>query len=166
MMPNLLQYPVCLFGVLRMGGVVVNTKPLYTPTELEHQLQDSGAETIVIAENFAHTLQKALPNTPIKTIIKTSVGDMLGTVRGAVTNLVVRHVKKLIPAYSLPNTLSLKRVLEEGSQAQYTRPDLTQKDLALLQYTGGTTGVAKGAMLTHGNMVANVRSEENTSELQ
>ncbi|AEC21425.1 acyl-CoA synthetase, long-chain-fatty-acid--CoA ligase [Pusillimonas sp. T7-7] len=156
MMPNLLQYPVCLFGVLRMGGVVVNTNPLYTPTELEHQLQDSGAETIVIAENFAHTLQKALPNTPIKTIIKTSVGDMLGTVRGAVTNLVVRHVKKLIPAYSLPNTLSLKRVLEEGSQAQYTRPDLTQKDLALLQYTGGTTGVAKGAMLTHGNMVANV----------
>src|SRR3546814_18299876 len=87
-----------------MGGVVVNTNPLYTPTELEHQLQDSGAETIVIAENFAHTLQKALPNTPIKTIIKTSVGDMLGTVRGAVTKLVVRHVKKLIPAYSLPNT--------------------------------------------------------------
>lgn len=160
MMPNLLQYPVCLFGVLRMGGVVVNTNPLYTPTELEHQLHDSGAETIVIAENFAHTLQKALPNTPIKTIIKTSVGDMLGTVRGAITDLVVRHVKKLIPTYSLPNTLSLKRVLEEGRNASYTRPDLTQKDLALLQYTGGTTGVAKGAMLTHGNMVANVCQAE------
>src|SRR5690606_1632013 len=148
MMPNLLQYPVCLFGVLRMGGVVVNTNPLYTPAELEHQLHDSGAETIVIAENFAHTLQKALPNTPIKTIIKTSVGDMLGAVKGAVTNLVVRHVKKLIPAYSLNNTLDLKQVLAEGCKLPYARPGLAHDDLALLQYTGGTTGVAKGAMLT------------------
>ncbi|NYT84649.1 AMP-binding protein [Pollutimonas harenae] len=160
MMPNLLQYPVCLFGVLRMGAVVVNTNPLYTPSELEHQLQDSGAETIIIAENFAHTLQKALPNTSIKTIIKTSVGDMLGTVRGAITNLVVRHVKKLIPTYSLTHTLNLKQVLKEGSRSHYTRPELTQKDIALLQYTGGTTGVAKGAMLTHGNMVANVCQAE------
>src|SRR5690606_25616249 len=135
--PNLLQYPICLFGVLRTGAVVVNTNPLYTPSELEHQLQDAGAETIVIAENFAHTLQKALPNTPVKTIIKTSVGDMLRTLRGAITNLVVRHVKKLIPAYSLPNTLDLKQVLDEGSRMRYTRPELVQKDLALLQYTGG-----------------------------
>ncbi|MDS1139648.1 AMP-binding protein [Pusillimonas sp. SM2304] len=156
MMPNLLQYPVCLFGVLRIGAVAVNTNPLYTPSELEHQLQDSGAETIVIAENFAHTLQKALPNTPIKTIVMTSLGDMLGTVKGAVTNLVVRHVKKLIPAYSLSGTLDLKQVLKEGRSLPYTRPELSHKELALLQYTGGTTGVAKGAMLTHGNMVANV----------
>ena len=156
MMPNLLQYPICLFGVLRAGAVVVNTNPLYTPSELEHQLQDSGAQTIVIAENFAHTLEKALPNTAIKTIITTSVGDMLGTIKGAITNLVVRHVKKLIPPYSLPATHSLKHVLESGRRAKYTRPELSHKDLALLQYTGGTTGVAKGAMLTHGNMVSNV----------
>ncbi|MGB6105415.1 MAG: AMP-binding protein [Pusillimonas sp.] len=160
MMPNLLQYPVCLFGVLRVGAVVVNTNPLYTPSELEHQLQDSGAETIVIAENFAHTLQKALPNTPIKTIVMTSLGDMLGTVKGAVTNLVVRHVKKLIPAYSLSGTLNLKQALDEGRGLPYTRPELSHKDIALLQYTGGTTGVAKGAMLTHGNMVANVCQAE------
>ncbi|NYT58424.1 AMP-binding protein [Alcaligenaceae bacterium] len=160
MMPNLLQYPICLFGVLRAGAVVVNTNPLYTPTELEHQLQDSGAETIIIAENFAHTLQKALAHTSIKTIVTTSVGDMLGTMKGAITNLVVRHVKKLIPAYSLPATLSLKQVLEAGQRAKYTRPELSHKDLALLQYTGGTTGVAKGAMLTHGNMVSNVCQAE------
>ena len=160
MMPNLLQYPVCLFGVLRAGAIVVNTNPLYTPSELEHQLQDAGAETIVIAENFAHTLQKALPNTSVKTIVMTSLGDMLGTVKGAVTNLVVRHVKKLIPAYSLPDTLSLKQVLQAGSNAPYTRPELSHKDPALLQYTGGTTGVAKGAILTHGNMVANLCQAE------
>ena len=156
MMPNLLQYPICLFGALRIGAVVVNTNPLYTPRELEHQLRDSGAETIVIAENFAYTLQQALANTSIKTIIKTSVGDMLGTIKGALTNLVVRHVKKLVPAHTLPNTFSFRQVLKAGQGLSYVRPDLQPSDLALLQYTGGTTGVAKGAMLTHGNMVANV----------
>jgi long-chain acyl-CoA synthetase len=156
MMPNVLQYPVCLMGVLRAGAVVVNTNPLYTPSELEHQLKDSGADTIVIAENFAHTLEKALPNTPVKRIIVTGVGDMLGGVRGLVTNLVVRHVKKLVPAWKLPNAIPLKKVLAEGAHASYTRPTLAHDDLALLQYTGGTTGVAKGAMLTHGNMVSNL----------
>ncbi len=156
MMPNLLQYPVCLFGVLRAGAVAVNTNPLYTATELEHQLRDSGAETIVIAENFAHTLQQALPNTGIKRIVVTSLGEMLGLVKGVLTDLVVRHVKKLIPAYQLPDTQRLKHVLSQGRHAAYTRPELAHKDLALLQYTGGTTGVAKGAMLTHGNMVSNV----------
>jgi long-chain acyl-CoA synthetase len=156
MMPNLLQYPVCLFGVLRAGAVVVSTNPLYTAAELEHQLRDSGAETIVIAENFAHTLQQALPNTSIKRIVLTSLGEMLGPVKGALTDLVVRHVKKLIPAYSLPDPQRLQHVLALGRRASYTRPQLSHKDLALLQYTGGTTGVSKGAMLTHGNMVSNV----------
>ncbi len=156
MMPNVLQYPVCLFGALRVGAVVVNTNPLYTAAELEHQLSDSGAETIVIAENFAATLQQALPHTAIKNIVVTSVGDLLGTVKGAVTNLVVRHVKKLVPAWSLPNPIKLKHTLEAGKKATYSAIDLRHADLAFLQYTGGTTGVAKGAMLTHGNMVSNV----------
>jgi long-chain acyl-CoA synthetase len=156
MMPNLLQYPVCLFGALRAGAVAVNTNPLYTATELEHQLSDSGAETIIIAENFAATLQKALPKTAIKHIVVTSLGEMLGTVKGAVTDLVVRHVKKLVPAWSLPNTVSMKHALAAGKAARYTPIQLDHSDLAFLQYTGGTTGVAKGAMLTHGNMVANV----------
>ncbi|MGB3287790.1 MAG: AMP-binding protein [Burkholderiaceae bacterium] len=156
MMPNLLQYPICLFGVLRAGAVAVNTNPLYTATELEHQLQDSGAETIVIAENFAHTLEQVLPRTRIKRIVVTSLGEMLGPVRGALTDLVVRYVKKKVPAYRLPGTLRLGQALSLGKQAAYARPELTHKDLALLQYTGGTTGVAKGAMLTHGNMVSNV----------
>ncbi|SHI44978.1 AMP-binding protein [Pollutimonas bauzanensis] len=156
MMPNLLQYPVCLFGALRAGAVVVNTNPLYTATELEHQLADSGAETIVIVENFAATLQKALPRTAIKHIVVTSIGEMLGTVKGAVTNLVVRHVKKLVPSWSLPATVSLKHALAAGRKAPYAPAPLGHSDLAFLQYTGGTTGVAKGAMLTHGNMVANV----------
>ncbi len=156
MMPNVLQYPICLMGVLRAGAVVVNTNPLYTPSELEHQLKDSGAETIVIAENFAHTLEKALPNTAVKRIIVTGVGDMLGGLRRLVTNLVVRHVKKLVPKWTLPNAIPLKQVLVDGSKIDYARPALTHDDLALLQYTGGTTGVAKGAMLTHGNMVSNL----------
>ncbi|RTZ45340.1 long-chain-fatty-acid--CoA ligase [Candidimonas sp. SYP-B2681] len=156
MMPNVLQYPVCLFGALRAGAVVVNTNPLYTATELEHQLSDSGAETIVIAENFAATLQQALPHTAIKNIVVTSLGDLLGSVRGTITDLVVRHVKKLVPAWNLPNPISLKHALSEGKKASYAAIDLRHTDLAFLQYTGGTTGVAKGAMLTHGNIVANV----------
>src|SRR5690606_37934905 len=156
MMPNLLQYPVCLFGALRAGAVVVNTNPLYTATELEHQLSDSDAETIIIAENFAATLQKVLPKTAIKHIVLTSLGAMLGTVKGTVTDFVVRHVKKLVPDWSLPNTVSMKHALAAGKTARYTPVQLDHYDLAFLQYTGGTTGVAKGAMLTHGNMVANV----------
>ncbi len=156
MMPNLLQYPVCLFGTLRAGGVVVNTNPMYTATELHHQLQDSGARIIVIAENFASTLQNALEGTAIDTIVITSLGDMLGSLRGALTNLVVRHVKKLVPAYRLPGAQPFRQTLEQGASADYTKPSLTHDDMALLQYTGGTTGVAKGAVLTHGNMVSNV----------
>lgn len=156
MMPNLLQYPVCLFGALRAGAVVVNTNPLYTPTELEHQLNDAGATTIVIAENFAHTLQEVLPRTPIRHVVLTSLGDMLGGLKGMLVDMVVRHVKRLIPAYRLPGAVRLKQALAQGRRAAFRPPQLTHRDLALLQYTGGTTGVAKGCMLTHGNMVANV----------
>lgn len=156
MMPNLLQYPVCLFGAWRAGAVVVNTNPLYTPTELEHQLVDSAAEVIVIAENFAHTLQKTLAHTQVKHIVITGVGDMLGGVKGPVTNFVVRHVKKLVPPYSLPGAHRFDDILVSGRRCGYQRPALGHDDLACLQYTGGTTGVAKGAMLSHGNMVANV----------
>jgi len=156
MMPNLLQYPVCLFGALRAGAVVVNTNPLYTPTELQHQLSDSGATVIVIAENFAHTLQQVLPHTPVKHIVLTSLGDMLGPLKGRLVDLVVRHVKRKVPAYRLPDAKCLKSVLAQGRRADFKPPRLSHKDLALLQYTGGTTGVAKGCMLTHGNMVANV----------
>lgn len=156
MMPNLLQYPVCLFGALRAGAVVVNTNPLYTPTELEHQLNDAGATTIVIAENFAHTLQEVLPRTPIRHVVLTSLGDMLGGLKGMLVDMVVRHVKRLIPAYRLPGAVRLKQALAQGRRAAFRPPQLTHQNLALLQYTGGTTGVAKGCMLTHGNMVANV----------
>jgi len=156
MMPNLLQYPVCLFGALRAGAIVVNTNPLYTATELLHQLKDSGAQTVVIAENFAHTLQAILPQTQVRNIVVTSVGELLGGVKGWVTNLVVRKVKKMVPAWSLPGAISLKTACKLGTQASFSPPALTHDDVAFLQYTGGTTGVAKGAMLTHGNMIANV----------
>lgn len=156
MMPNLLQYPVCLFGAWRAGAVIVNTNPLYTAAELEHQLADSGAEVIVIAENFAHTLQAALPKTKVQHIVITGIGDMLGTLKGALTNFVADKVKKLVPPYSLPNARQFNDILVSGRQCGYLRPALHPEDLACLQYTGGTTGVAKGAMLTHGNLVANV----------
>ncbi|MBV6273948.1 AMP-binding protein [Alcaligenaceae bacterium CGII-47] len=156
MMPNLLQYPVCLFGTLMAGAVVVNTNPLYTAHELKHQLIDSGAQTVIVAENFAHTLQEALPGTAVKHIVITSLGEMLGGVRGLMTDLVVRHIKKLVPAWRLPNVVRLSMALKLGTKARYTRPKLTHHDLAALQYTGGTTGVAKGAMLSHGNLVSNV----------
>src|SRR5690606_7623607 len=156
MLPNVLQYPICLFGALRAGAVVVNTNPLYTATELTHQLSDSGAATIIIAENFAATLEKALSKTAIKNIVVTSIGEMLGTVKGAITNLVVRHVKKLVPPWKLPGTIDLSQALKVGKKASYEPVALGHGDLACLQYTGGTTGVAKGAMLTHGNLVSNV----------
>ncbi|NLY65409.1 MAG: AMP-binding protein [Alcaligenaceae bacterium] len=156
MMPNLFQYPVCLFGALRAGCIVVNCNPLYTPNELRHQLNDSAAEVIVIVENFAATLQEALPAiTSLKTIIVTSIGEMLGF-KGLLLDFAVRHIKKKIPRWSLPNTLRLKTVLKSARDLPFSPPEIGHDDIAFLQYTGGTTGVAKGAMLTHGNMLANV----------
>ncbi|WP_368643612.1 AMP-binding protein [Castellaniella ginsengisoli] len=156
MMPNLLQYPVCLFGTLMAGAAVVNTNPLYTAHELNHQLVDSGATTVVVAENFAHTLQQALPGTQVKRVVVTSLGEMLGFPKGAITDLVVRHVKKMVPAWKIPGALRLRDVLAAGARAPFHPPALAHDDLAALQYTGGTTGVAKGAMLSHGNLVSNV----------
>ncbi|MEL4885830.1 long-chain-fatty-acid--CoA ligase FadD [Pectobacterium betavasculorum] len=156
MMPNLLQYPVALFGVLRAGLVVVNVNPLYTPRELEHQLKDSGASTIVIVSNFAHTLEKVVHNTAVKHVILTRMGDQLSTAKGTLVNFVVKYIKRLVPKYHLPDAISFRRVLQEGRRQQYIRPDIINTDLAFLQYTGGTTGLAKGAMLTHRNMQANV----------
>src|SRR5690606_24362978 len=156
MSPNLLQYPVALFGILRAGMTVVNCNPLYTPRELEHQLKDSGATAIVILENFAKTLQAVLPQTPVRTIVTTQIGDMLGFPRSLITNLVVKRVKKMVPPWSLPGTLKFMDVLAAGRGQRLDEPGLTQEDIAFLQYTGGTTGVSKGAMLTHGNIVANL----------
>ncbi|WP_131522950.1 long-chain-fatty-acid--CoA ligase FadD [Pectobacterium parvum] len=156
MMPNLLQYPVALFGVLRAGLVVVNVNPLYTPRELEHQLKDSGASTIVIVSNFAHTLEKVVHNTAVKHVILTRMGDQLSTAKGTLVNFVVKYIKRLVPKYHLPDAISFRRALQEGRRQQYIRPDIINTDLAFLQYTGGTTGVAKGAMLTHRNMLANL----------
>ncbi len=156
MLPNLLQYPVALFGVLRAGMVVVNTNPLYTPRELEHQLRDAGATAIVVLENFAHTLAKVIAATPVRTVVTTQVGDSLPTLKRLLTNAVVKHVKKLVPAWHLDGAVDFNSVLAAGRAQQLDEPALTHDDLAFLQYTGGTTGVAKGAMLSHGNMVANV----------
>lgn len=155
-MPNLLQQPIAFFAVIRAGMVVVNTNPLYTPREMEHQFTDSGAKAIIILTNFAYNLEKVLPNTQINTVITSQLGDMLGAVKGSIVNFVVKNVKKMVPAYSLPTAVSLKKALKIGSQNTYNRPSVTGADIALLQYTGGTTGVAKGAMLTHRNMVANM----------
>ncbi len=155
MMPNVLQYPVCLFGVLRAGYTVVNVNPLYTPRELEHQLRDSGTETIVVIENFAHVLQEVIADTPVKHVIVTSLGELLG-LKGLLVNLVVRHVKKMVPAFVLPGSISLSAALAEGRRRTLQKPAITHDDIAFLQYTGGTTGVAKGAMLLHRNIVANL----------
>ncbi|MEO8133596.1 MAG: long-chain-fatty-acid--CoA ligase [Betaproteobacteria bacterium] len=155
MMPNVLQYPVCLFGVLRAGYTVVNVNPLYTPRELEHQLKDSGAETIVVIENFAHVLQEVIAATPVRHIVVTSLGEMLG-LKGLLVNLIVRHVKKMVPAFVLPGSISLSAALEIGRGRTLQKPQITHDDIAFLQYTGGTTGVAKGAMLLHRNIVANL----------
>ncbi len=156
MMPNVLQYPVCLFGALRAGYTVVNCNPLYTPRELEHQLNDSGAEAIVILENFAHTLTAVIAHTGIKHVVVTSLGAMLGGLKGAVVDLVVRHVKKLVPAWSLPNHVRFGEALQRGARHTLRKVAVTHDDIAFLQYTGGTTGVAKGAMLTHRNILANL----------
>lgn len=156
MMPNLLQYPIALFGALRAGLVVVNVNPLYTPRELEHQLNDSGAKAIVIVSNFAATLEKVVFNTPIKHVILTRMGDQLSFGKRTLVNFVVKYIKKLVPKYKLPHAVSFREALSIGKQRQYVRPTVSADDLAFLQYTGGTTGVAKGAMLSHRNMVANI----------
>jgi long-chain acyl-CoA synthetase len=153
-MPNCLQYPVVLFGALRAGLVVVNTNPLYTPREMEHQFKDSGAKAIVIVANFASNLEKVLANTAIETVILTELGDMIGGLKGSIVNFVVKYVKKMVPKYNLPTAKKLNAVLAEGKGLKYTRPELSHADLCYLQYTGGTTGVSKGAMLSHGNVVA------------
>jgi long-chain acyl-CoA synthetase len=153
MMPNCLQYPVAMFGTLRAGCTVVNVNPLYTARELEHQLKDSGAEAIVILENFGRVLQEVRARTPLKHVIVTSLGEMLG-VKGLIVNLVVRKVKKMVPAYELPGALSIKDALGEGKGKPLATPALAHDDIAFLQYTGGTTGVSKGAMLLHRNIIA------------
>ena len=156
MMPNLMQYPVALFGVLRAGMVVVNVNPLYTPRELQHQLKDADVRAIVVLENFAHTLEQVIGNTQVRTVVTTQVGDLLPPLKRLLTNLVVKHVKKMVPAWRLPGSVGWRDALAAGRSQQLDPVALGHDDLAFLQYTGGTTGVAKGAQLTHGNMVANV----------
>jgi long-chain acyl-CoA synthetase len=156
MMPNILQYPIALFGALRAGMVVVNTNPLYTPRELEHQLKDSGAKVIVIVENFVHVLQEVLPRTDLKHVLVTGVGDLLGFPKGMIVNFVLRHVRKQVPPWKMPGAVTLRAVLGNGLGLKLQPVDLNSQDIAFLQYTGGTTGVAKAAVLTHRNMVANL----------
>ena len=156
MMPNLLQYPVALFGILRNGMVAVNVNPLYTTRELEHQLQDSGARAIVLVENFAATLQEALPHVDVKTIVTTQIGDLLPLPKRALVNFVVKRVKKMVPAWRIPGAVSFREALAQGAAQTLDEVIVSHEDIAFLQYTGGTTGVAKGAVLTHRNMVANV----------
>ncbi|MGK6317076.1 long-chain fatty acid--CoA ligase [Neorhizobium sp. DT-125] len=154
MLPNILQNPVIVYGILRVGLVVVNVNPLYTPRELEYQLKDSGAKAIFVLENFARTVEQALPNTEVKHVIVATMGDMLG-LKGHIVNLVVRRVKKLVPAWSLPSARSFKQVVAEGARSAMSPVQVSAEDIAFLQYTGGTTGISKGAILTHSNLLAN-----------
>ena len=156
MMPNVLQYPVALFGALRAGLVVVNTNPLYTARELKHQLEDSGAKAIVVLDNFAATVQQVVAETHVQHIVTTGVGDLLGGLKGMLVNTVAKHVKKMVPAFHLPQAVRFADALDRGARHALPKVTLGHQDLAFLQYTGGTTGVAKGAMLSHGNMVANM----------
>jgi long-chain acyl-CoA synthetase len=160
MVPNCLQYPVALFGALLAGLTVVNVNPLYTSRELEHQLKDSGAKGMLIIENFAHTLEKVIANTALENVILTSLGDRLGTVKGTVVNCVLKYVKKMVPAFTLDNTTPFNTVLKKGKSLTYKPVVLTGDDIAFLQYTGGTTGVSKGAILTHRNMTANMQQSK------
>ncbi|HPE58760.1 MAG TPA: AMP-binding protein [Thiolinea sp.] len=160
MMPNLLQYPVALFAAFRAGLIVVNTNPLYTERELRHQLQDSGAKAIVIMDNFAYVLEKVLPDTEVRTVILTGAGDLVGGLKGWLVNFVVHHVKKMVPAYTLPTAVSYRQALQQGAARKLEDASLTHQDIAFLQYTGGTTGMAKGAALTHRNMIANLLQAE------
>src|SRR3981081_1737771 len=155
MMPNVLQYPVATAGVLRAGFAVVNVNPLYTPRELEHQLKDSGAEAIVVLENFATTVQQVISKTAVKHVIVGSMGDLLGF-KGVIVNLVVRRVKKMVPAYSIPGAVTFNDAIAAGRGLKFTKPVIGREDVAFLQYTGGTTGVSKGATLLHRNILANV----------
>ena len=156
MMPNLLQYPIALFGTLRAGMVVVNTNPLYTARELHHQLEDSGAEAIVILENFAHVLEKVLPHTRVKHVITTQVGDVLPLPRRLAVNFVVKRIRKMVPGWDITGAIPFRAALESGASASLAEPDVTRDDIAMLQYTGGTTGTSKGAVLSHGNLLANL----------
>ena len=160
MMPNLFQYPVAVAAVLRAGFVVVNVNPLYTPRELEHQLKDSGAKAIVIIENFASVLQQVIQNVPTKHVIVAAMGDMLGLLKGTIVNYVVRNVKKMVPAFQLPGSVKFNDALSKGRGLTYKAPKLGPDDIAVLQYTGGTTGVSKGAVLLHRNLVSNILQSE------
>ena len=156
MLPNVLQYPIALFGALRAGLVVVNTNPMYTARELKHQLEDSGAKAIVVLDNFAATLQQVVAKTDVQHIVTTGIGDLLGFPKGALINFVLKHVKKMVPAFELPQAVRFRDALAQGAAHPLPPVTMGHDDIAFLQYTGGTTGVAKGAMLTHGNMIANM----------
>jgi long-chain acyl-CoA synthetase len=160
MMPNVLQYPVALAAILRAGYTVVNVNPLYTPRELEHQLKDSGAEAIIVLENFAHTLQQVMSKTPVRHVVVASMGEMLGGAKGMLVNFVVRNVKKMVPEFSLPSSVRFKEALAQGAKMPFQPAQLKNTDIAFLQYTGGTTGVSKGATLTHRNVIANLLQSE------
>ena len=160
MMPNVLQYPIAITAILRAGYTVVNVNPLYTPRELEHQLSDSGSEAIIVLENFANTLQQVLAKTPVKHIVVASMGEMLGGAKGMLVNFVVRNVKKLVPEFALPNAVKFKDALSQGERMTFTPVESSSADVAFLQYTGGTTGVSKGATLTHRNIIANILQTE------
>jgi long-chain acyl-CoA synthetase len=160
MMPNVPQYPTAVAAILRAGYVVVNVNPLYTARELEHQLKDSGATAIIIIENFAHTLTQCIAKTSVRHVVLCAMGDSLGLVKGSIVNTVVRHVKKLVPPYELQGAVRFNEALSKGAQLSFSRPEIESDDVALLQYTGGTTGVAKGAVLLHRNVIANVLQSE------
>jgi long-chain acyl-CoA synthetase len=160
MMPNVPQYPVTVAAILRAGYVVVNVNPLYTPRELEHQLKDSGAKAIVIIENFANTLEQCIASTPVKHVVLCAMGDRLGLLKGALVNYVVRSVKKMVPAFNLPAAVRFNDAIAQGTRGTLKRPDIKPDDVAVLQYTGGTTGVSKGAVLLHRNVIANVLQSE------
>jgi long-chain acyl-CoA synthetase len=160
MMPNVPQYPVAVAGILRAGLVVVNVNPLYTARELEHQLKDSGAKAIVIIENFASTLEQCIANTPVKHVVLASMGDQLGLIKGSIVNYVVRNVKKMVPSFSLPQAVRFNEAIARGTRGSLKRPEIGASDVAVLQYTGGTTGVSKGAVLLHSNVIANVLQSE------
>ena len=164
MMPNVPQYPVAVAAILRAGLVVVNVNPLYTPRELEHQLKDSGSKAIIIVENFASTLQSCIANTQTKHVVLATMGDRMGMIKGMVINFVVRSVKKLVPQFSLPGAVRFNDALARGSKALFQKPEIRHDDVALLQYTGGTTGVSKGAVLLHSNIIANVLQSEAWNE--
>ncbi|MCX7117109.1 MAG: AMP-binding protein, partial [Legionellales bacterium] len=157
MLPNILQYPIVFFGILRAGLIVVNTNPLYTRDEVTHQLSDAGAEAVIVLANFAKTIEKSLPELPaLKHVIVTQIGDVFPFIKRVIVNAVVKYLKKMIPAYSIPKAIDFKTAMNKGKSGHFQPRSLHHQDIALLQYTGGTTGKAKGAMLTHGNMVANV----------